>query len=101
MTMAQIAQYAEVSTPTVFNYFNTRDQLLLALVVQGHRQTQEWVHGFQPSGSNLADAIGEFLGMYVQASLNDINRKTWRHVAATRILLPDSDFVKQYDVLIG
>lgn len=99
-TMAAIAEHAGVSTPTVFNYFNTKDQLLLALVLQVHHQTQAWVHNYQPQpSSSLSDAICDFLGMYTKASLKTINRQTWRHVESTRIRMPDSDFVKEYDVL--
>jgi len=99
-TMAAIAENAEVSTPTVFNYFKTKDQLLLALVLQVHHETRQWVHSFQPhASSNLPDAICEFLAMYSKTSLNSINRKTWRHVESTNIRLPDSDFVKKYDAL--
>lgn len=101
-TMAAIAEKAEVSTPTVFNYFKTKDQLLLALVLQVHRETQEWVHGFRPkSKSDLAQAICEFLGSYTRTSLKSINRETWRYVESTSIRLPDSDFVKQYHALSG
>ena len=99
-TMAAIAEHAEVSTPTVFNYFNSKDQLLLALVLQVHHETQEWVHSFAPKpSSELADAISDFLAMYTKMSLKSINRQTWRHVLATRIRMPDSDFVAQYEAL--
>lgn len=98
--MAAIAEHAEVSTPTVFNYFKTKDQLLLALVLQVHHETRERIHAFEPTASsNLSDAICEFLGMYSRTSLKTINRQTWRHVEATCIRLPDSDFVKKYDAL--
>ncbi len=99
-TMAAIAEHAEVSTPTVFNYFNTKDQLLLALVLQVHHETQEWVHGFKAQATDeLSLAICDFLSMYTKMSLKSINRQTWRHVLATRIRMPDSDFVAQYDAL--
>ncbi|MDH3763905.1 MAG: TetR/AcrR family transcriptional regulator [Gammaproteobacteria bacterium] len=99
-TMAAIAAHAEVSTPTVFNYFKTKDQLLLALVLQVHHETRHRIHSFDTAASaNLADAISEFLGTYTKTSLKSINRKTWRHVESTRIRLPGSDFVKKYDAL--
>lgn len=99
-TMAAIAENAEVSTPTVFNYFKTKDQLLLALVLQVHHETREGVQSFQTqASSSLPDAICEFLAMYSKTSLSTINRKTWRHVESTSIRLPDSDFVKKYDAL--
>ncbi len=101
-TMAAIAEHAEVSTPTVFNYFNTKDQLLLALVLQVHHETRESVHSLQTQSSGcLSDAICDFLSMYTKTSLKTINRQTWRHVEATCIRMPDSEFVKQYDSLAG
>jgi len=99
-TMAAIAQSAEVSTPTVFNYFKTKEELLLALVLQVHLETREQVLAFRPKArSGALDSICDFLAMYTQKSLQSINRKTWRHVESTRIRIPESDFVKHYDAL--
>ena len=98
--MAAIASDAEVSTPTVFNYFKTKEELLLALVLKVHHETREQVREFRPqASSSLADAICEFLEMYSRQSLELINRKTWRHVESTRIRMPGSDFVRKYDAL--
>ena len=99
-TMAAIAQSAEVSTPTVFNYFKTKEALLLALVLQVHHETRQQVQAFRPEArSGELDTICDFLAMYTQKSLQSINRKTWRHVESTRIRIPGSDFVKHYDAL--
>lgn len=99
-TIAAIAEQAEVSTPTVFNYFKTKDELLLALVLQVHHETREWVHHFKPRNpDDMAEAIGEFLSTYSRMSLKSINRQTWRHVESTAIRMPESDFVKRYDRL--
>jgi len=99
-TMATIAQSAEVSTPTVFNYFKTKEELLLALVLQVHHETRQQVRAFRPKARARAlDTICDFLAVYTQKSLESINRKTWRHVESTRIRIPGSDFVKHYDAL--
>ena len=99
-TMAAIARGAEVSTPTVFNYFKTKDELLLALVLQVHYQTREQVRAFEPAASaDPVNSVCEFLEMYTRQSLQSISRKTWRHVESTRIRMPESDFVKNYDAL--
>ena len=99
-TMAAIAEAAGVSTPTVFNYFKTKEELLLALVLQVHHQTRAEVRKFQPQHSaSIARAVCEFLGMYSKISLDAINRQTWRHVESTCIRMPNSGFVKQYDLL--
>jgi AcrR family transcriptional regulator len=101
-TMAEIAASAEVSTPTVFNYFKTKDELLLALVLQVHHETRKRVKDFQPKAlASPVDAICQFLALYTQESLESISRKTWRHVESTRIRMPGSDFVKHYDALSG
>lgn len=98
--MAAIADNAEVSTPTVFNYFKTKEELLLALVLQVHHETREKVEDFRPKASaGRVDTISEFLQMYTRKSLESISRKTWRHVESTRIRMPGSDFVKNYDAL--
>lgn len=99
-TMAAIADHAGVSRPTVFNYFRSKDELLLAIVFEVHRKTQAQIRTFQlgPSAT-LTDAICSFLRVYTETSLEFIDRRTWCHVEATRIRMPDSDFVQQYDQL--
>ena len=99
-TMAAIADATGVSTPTVFNYFKSKDELLLALVLQVHQQTQIKVRKFQSTqGASIAESVSEFLGLYSKMSLDEIDRQTWRHVESTCIRMPNSGFVKQYDVL--
>ncbi len=99
-TMAAIARGAEVSTPTVFNYFKTKDELLLALVLQVHYRTRKRVSAFSPAASaDPVESICEFLEMYTRQSLESISRQTWRHVESTRIRMPGSNFVKRYDAL--
>ena len=99
-TMAAIADHAGVSRPTVFNYFRSKDELLLAIVFEVHRKTQAQVRSFQlDPAASLAEAICSFLRVYTQTSLDFIDRRTWCHVEATCIRMPDSDFVQQYDQL--
>lgn len=96
-TIAEIADHAGVSTPTVFNYFKTKDQLLLALVLRVHHKTQESVRAYRPAAScSLADAVCGFLCLYTETSLEFVSRRTWRHVESTYIRLPDSEFVQEY-----
>jgi len=96
--MAAIADHAGVSRPTVFNYFRSKDELLLAIVVEVHRKTRAQVRTFQPGpAATLSDAICSFLRVYTETSLEFIDRRTWCHVEATGIRMPDSDFVQKYD----
>ena len=99
-TMANIAREAGVSTPTVFNYFPSKDELLLALVVDVHHQTREKVSRLVPQDyPNRAGAVAGFLGMYTTMSLAKISRAIWRHVEASCIRIPKSNFVKSYNAL--
>ncbi len=97
-TMAEIANRAGVSRPTVFNYFRTKEELLLALVLDVHHQTQDKVQALRPSASDPpAAALCRFLSVYSETSLGHIDKRTWRHVESTQIRMPESDFVRSYD----
>lgn len=99
-TMAAIAADAGVSTPTVFNYFGSKDLLLLALVLKVHHATQASVSNFEADPSSaLAEVVCDFLALYTETSLAFVSRRTWRHVESTRIRMPDSEFVREYDTL--
>ena len=101
-TIASIAGKAGVSTPTVFNYFRSKDELLLALVVRVHEQTRERIRlRAREADLDPAHEISRFLFLYSEISLQSLSRSIWRHVEATRIRIPESAFVQHYDILVG
>jgi AcrR family transcriptional regulator len=94
-SMAAIAAEVGVSTPTVFNYFGSRDELLLAIIVDGHerevRKSQT-----QRSTDSIADDICGLLSDFTRGSLRIFNKAVWRYADSTAIRQPNSAFVKRY-----
>jgi AcrR family transcriptional regulator len=98
--IADIAAYADVSVPTVFNYFGTKDGILLELITAEHDQWRARVKAMREEESgDPATRIGAFLVATSDNSLRHADRATWRHVEAACIRQPTSDFVKRYKVL--
>ncbi len=95
--MAEIAIAAEVSTPTVFNYFGSRDQLLLAIILKGHEAAvQEDENRPLRNADRLSDDICEMLTSFSRRSLEIFNKPVWRYADSTAIRHPESEFVKRY-----
>lgn len=96
-SMATIAAEAGVSTPTVFNYFGSRDELLLAIIFQGHQQAVDDYH--RPplrKSDSLADDLCTLLTGFTERSLEIFNKPVWRYADSTAIRYPDSEFVQRY-----
>lgn len=96
-TMAAIAEAANVSTPTVFNYYGTRNQLLLAIILEGHNTAVSDYHrGPKQGSSSLSDDLCALLSSYTRRSLEIFSKSVWRYADSTVIREPASEFVQQY-----
>lgn len=96
-TMATIAAEAGVSTPTVFNYFGSRDELLLAIIFEGHEKAvDDYRQGRKRAFPKLADDLCELLTGFTMRSLEIFNKSVWRYADSTAIRQPESEFVKRY-----
>ncbi|MCD2175503.1 TetR/AcrR family transcriptional regulator [Rhizobium sp. C4] len=96
-TMAMIAAEAGVSTPTVFNYFGSRDELLLAIIFQGHQEAiDHYRRHIQRQTDSLADDLCELLSDLTERSLEIFSKPVWRYAESTAIRYPQSEFVKRY-----
>jgi len=95
-SMAMIAAEAGVSTPTVFNYFGSRDELLLAIIFQGHQEAVDERAQTHKGSESLADDLCELLSDFTRRSLEIFNKAVWRYADSTAIRYPESEFVKRY-----
>lgn len=96
-TMASIAAEVGVSTPTVFNYFGTRDELLLAIILDGHVRAVESNRRIPPrSGKGLSADITGLLTRFTQYSMQIFNKPVWRYADSAAIRQPKSEFVQRY-----
>lgn len=96
-TMSAIAAEAGVSTPTVFNYFGSRDELLLAIIFQGHEEAvEDFRRGVKRTFPTLSDDLCELLSGFTKRSLEIFNKPVWRYADSTAIRHPNSEFVQRY-----
>lgn len=96
-TMAAIAANVGVSTPTVFNYFGTRDELLLAIILDGHVRAIESNRRIPiRSGKGLAADLTDLLTRFTKYSMQIFNKPVWRYADSAAIRQPKSEFVQRY-----
>lgn len=96
-TMAAIAAEVGVSTPTVFNYFGTRDELLLAIILDGHVRAVESNRRIaRRSGKGLAADLTDLLTRFTKYSMQIFNKPVWRYADSAAIRQPKSEFVQRY-----
>ena len=96
-TMADIAAAVEISTPTVFNYFGSKDGILIAMITEGTMEAREedralhWREG--------VDLAGLITGLFVRVSTRTLEiagKRVWRYAEAAAIRHPDADLSRQY-----
>lgn len=96
-TMATIASEVGVSTPTVFNYFGTRDELLLAIILDGHVKAVESSRRIATrSGQGLTADLTDLLTRFTKYSMQIFNKPVWRYADSAAIRQPKSEFVQRY-----
>jgi len=100
-TMAAIAERAGISRPSVFNYFPTKDALLIALVHGINDRTREVLAATEPDAdTDAATALTDYFRVYAEMSFERLDKATWRHVEATYVRAPGTDFVRAYQELV-
>ncbi|MGR3802667.1 TetR/AcrR family transcriptional regulator [Marinibacterium profundimaris] len=96
-TMADIAARVDVSPPTVFNYFGSKDGLLVALITEGTREAQ-MLHGQAPARVD-ADFATILVDLYTDISdrtLQIAGKRVWRYAEAATIRHPTTELARQY-----
>lgn len=100
ITIEKIAQSAEVSPMTVFNYFGSKGGLLLSLVAESDLLLVEKIkHHLDSELSDPLSAITRFSHIIIDHAFSYLDRKTWGHVISTAILEGDSAFGQSYTAL--
>jgi len=89
----RIAERAEVAAGTVYNHFQSKGDLLLALVAQDGEEVR--AAGRRVIASPARDpvtAVRRLLEIYVDHSLVHLSKGMWRNAMATALTQPDSPF---------
>jgi len=83
-TIEDIAERALVSPATVYNYYGTKGELLLALVARGEEGIAEKVEDFtaRVASDDPIDLIAAVIRSNVKDTLSHLSRELWGHVVA-------------------
>lgn len=96
-TMAQIAEAAGVSPPTVFNYFGNKDGILIALITEGSRNAIAHDVSMVPrTDSDFATILVESLLSVSEETLNIAAKRVWRYSEAAAIRHPNTELAREY-----
>ncbi|TDQ81554.1 TetR family transcriptional regulator [Dongia mobilis] len=88
-----IAALAEVGTGTVYNYFSSKGDLLMALVALDGEQVRARGKRFIAGRhADPATALYGLLAIYIDHSLVHLTKELWRNAMATALTQADSPF---------
>lgn len=92
-----IADRAEVSIGTIYNYYENKGDLLLAIVSTEGREMHEIGEAIiAEAGESPQDSIMRLIDAYVEHPMKFMGKDTWRKAIAMSILQPYSRFGQQY-----
>jgi AcrR family transcriptional regulator len=96
-TMAEIAEAADISPPTVFNYFGAKENILSALLFEGTAR-ERLQHFSRPrrTGQPFATILGDLLCEMTANTLNIAGKRVWRYAESANIRRVDSVFQKEF-----
>lgn len=96
-TISDIAEACEVSPPTVFNYFGSKDGLLVAIIEEGTQKKRE-NESLRPQveGVSFEEIVANLFSTISQDTLAIASRRVWRYAEASVIRHPETELSKRY-----
>jgi AcrR family transcriptional regulator len=96
-TMADIAAAAGISSPTVFNYFGSKDGVLIALISEGTTKARERDrHLHWHEGADLGTLILNLFLRVSDRTLEIADKRVWRYAESAAIRHPETELASQY-----
>ncbi len=97
-TIEVIAEHALVSPATVYNYYGSKGELLLALVARGEVGITEKLDGFVALADTAqpADLLTDVIMSNVDDTLSALSRELWGHVVAFIATTADPTVAPKY-----
>jgi AcrR family transcriptional regulator len=95
-----IAAEAEVSVGTIYNYYQNKGDILVAIVSMEVNEVLNAGRGVvaEPP-KNVGDALDTLIGIYIEHSLNYLSKEMWRQAMAISTQQPESPFGRTYTAL--
>jgi AcrR family transcriptional regulator len=95
-----IAEVAEVSTRTTYNYYQTKADILIAAVSMEVEETlSAGAKIVEAPPASVADALNALTTLYYEHSLVYLSKEMWRMAMAFSIQRPQTPFSKRYTEL--
>lgn len=96
-TMAEIAERAGISVPTVFNYFGSKDGVLIALICEGTAEARaKDQHLHWSENTDLGTLILNLFLRVSRRTLEVASKRVWRYAESATIRRPETEFSAQY-----
>ncbi|WP_417268490.1 TetR/AcrR family transcriptional regulator [Celeribacter baekdonensis] len=96
-TMGDIAEAANVSPPTVFNYFGNKDGILIALITEGSRKAIAHDISMLPrTDADFASIVMDTLVTVSTGTLGIAGKRVWRYSEAATIRHPNTELAREY-----
>lgn len=81
-SMEAIAQAADISPNTIYNYYRTKGQLLIAMIAASDESFLAKRSAKDPQAENAIEFMFNFLEALAKHSLGEIDKNTWKHAIA-------------------
>lgn len=92
-----IAERAAVSVGTVYNYFDTKGDILLAAVAMEVEEVlAQGARVVAQPPADVAEALDRLIGVYYDHSLTWLSKAMWRTAVAMAIQSPEAQFSRIY-----
>lgn len=96
-TMAEIAEAADISSPTVFNYFGSKENILSALLFEGtERERIEHLAKPRRTGLPFSEVLGSLLCEITENTLRIAGKRVWRYAESANIRRTNTEFQHQF-----
>ncbi|MEM5461915.1 TetR/AcrR family transcriptional regulator, partial [Paraburkholderia phytofirmans] len=89
-----IAAAANLSATTLYNYFGTKGQILLAMIARSDAEVMQSGQPAARESDSGADHIAGFLSRLTRHSLKRIDRGTWRYAIAYSMISESAEDIK-------
>ncbi len=98
--MADIAEAAGVSTPTVFNYFGNKDGILIAIITEGAQQARDNSKVLEPRTD--VDFLTTLTTLFMDITVETLaiaSKRIWRYANAAAMRHPTTELAVSFRIV--